>query len=145
MGQRGVGSRYRMDTKQGPVYLQHIGWDETFGDAVAIYADAALSDYRFSVLFPVGWAVKRKIIDRLGRSDVPERYRPLRLRYPFGPRKHGAWMIVDGGRQYQVERLSSEQVRFVLAFAVNDTALAELFHAGWTEGEPLPLLNGQPN
>ena len=126
------------------LYLQHIGWDATFGDAVAVFADDALSDYRFSLVFPVGSAVKRKIINRLDRRDVAKRFQPLRLRYPLGLHKEGSWMIVEAGRQYKVETLSAEQVSFVLAIAVNDTALAELFDSGWTEREPFPLLSGQP-
>src|SRR4051812_13060779 len=123
MGQRGVGFIYQMNSDSGFLYLQHIGWDATFGDAVAVYADAALSEYRFSTLFPVGSAAKRKIISRLDRREIPERYQPLCFRYPLEPHKDGRWMIVEDGRQYQVKRLSPEQVSFVLAFAVNDTAL----------------------
>ena len=128
MGQRSIGLSYQMNSGYGSLYLQHIGWDATFGDAIAVYADHALSDYRFSLLFPVGSAAKRKIISRLDRCKVPERYQPLRFRYPLGQPSAGAWMIVEDGRQYQVKELSPEQVPFVLAFAVNDTALAELFH-----------------
>lgn len=141
MGQRGVGIIYEMNLDCGSLYFHHVGWNATFGDAIAVYADAALSDYRFSIVFPVGSAAKRKIINRIGRSEVSERYQPLRFRYPLGAHASEAgWMIVEHGHQHQVERLSHEQVSFVLAFAVNDTALAELFRSGWVEGKPFPLL-----
>ncbi len=144
VGQRSVGFCYEMKSGKGPLYLHHVGWDATFGDAVAVYKDAALSDYRFSLLFPVGSAANRKIVSRLNRREVPERYRPLRFRYPLGPHAEGAWMIVEDGRKYKVLGLSPEQVSFVLAFAVNHTALAELLHAGWAEGEPFPPVGAEP-
>ncbi|MGY2732481.1 hypothetical protein [Sphingomonas sp. UYP23] len=51
-------------------------------------------------------------------------------------------MIVDDEGQYRVENLSSEQIGFVLGFAVNEKALIELFCTGWIEGERFPTLTG---
>ena len=138
VSQRSIGAVYQMSTECGSLYLQHVGSDATFGTSVAVFSDSELSEFRFSLIFPLGSAVKQRIVQRIGRSDIPQRYKTLRFRYPLGP--HGAfrWMIVEGTHRYKVERLSHEQVGFVLAVAVNDTALKELFCKGWVEGEPFP-------
>lgn len=51
-------------------------------------------------------------------------------------------MIVENEGQRRVEDLTSEQVGFVLGFAVNDKALTELFCTGWVEGDRFPTLAG---
>lgn len=144
VSQRGIGAIYEMPAECGSLYLQHIGSDATFGIGIAVFADAELMNFRFSILFPVGSAVRQKIIKRVRHSEVPERYKPLRFRYPLGLSKSEVgWMIVEDGHSRKVEKLSSEQVAFVFAFAVNDTALKELFCSGWIEGQPFPTLRGR--
>jgi hypothetical protein len=143
MTQDGAGAIYEMPSECGSLYLQHIGSNPAFGSAVAVFADAELSEFRFSVVFPVQSAVRQKVIKRVGRSEISGRYKPLRFRYPLGPSGiEIGWMIVENEGQYRVENLSTEQVGFVLGFALNDKALAELFCTGWVEGDRFPTLSG---
>jgi hypothetical protein len=143
MKQGSAGAIYEMPSECGSLYLQHIGSHPTFGSAVAVFADVELSDFRFSIVFPVQSAVRQKAIRRVGRSEIAEQYKPLRFRYPVGRSgSETGWMIVDDQGQNRVQNLSAEQVSFVLGFAVNDKALAELFCAGWVQGESFPSLAG---
>jgi len=143
MTQGGTGAIYEMPSECGSLYIQHIGSHPTFGSAVAVFADVELSDFRFSIVFPVQSAVRQKVIKRVARSEISKQYKPLRFRYPLGRSgSETAWMIVEEDGQYRVENLSAEQVSFVLGFAVNDKALAELFCTGWVEGESFPSLAG---
>ncbi len=140
VSQRGIGAVYQMSTECGSLYLQHVGSDATFGTSVAVFSDPELSDFRFSLIFPLGSAVRHKLVHRIVRSDIPQRYKTLRFRYELGPQGAFRWMIVEGLHQYKVEKLSPEQVAFVLGVAVNVAAVKQLFCEGWTEGEPFPLV-----
>jgi hypothetical protein len=100
LGKRGIGVIYKMLLNGSELYLQHVGHNEKFGDAVAVFGDLGRKDFRLSLLFAVGSAVRQKVIERVGIADVPNRYTPLRLRYPFGPVDNNLWFIVDGARAF---------------------------------------------
>lgn len=134
MGKRGIGVVYQMLLNDNALYLQHVGHHEKFGDAIAVFADVDRTDFRFSILFAVGSAVRQKVIKRVAIADVHDRYRPLRLRYPFGPISGGQWMIVDGDNRQRVSGSASDQIGYVLAYAVNAPALMEIFCSEYREG-----------
>ncbi|WP_132392975.1 hypothetical protein [Novosphingobium sp. PhB165] len=128
-----------MPTPEGLAYLQHVGCHPTFGDVIAVFDDIDLTHFRFSILFPIGSAARRKMVTRLGRADIPQRFQKLIMRYPLGPLgQPTGWMIVDGEERHRTEVLTAEQKLYVLAFAVNLAKLEELISLGWTEGQPFP-------
>jgi hypothetical protein len=134
------GDIFEFPTSSGTAYLQHVGRDQTFGDVIAVHARHSapagpeeLASDSFALIFPIGAAAKAGIVKKVGREPIPDKFRAGNLRYPFHD-QHGRflyWVLVEGGKERRgLTSLTSKELTFPFAVAVNAAALEGLIEAG---------------
>jgi hypothetical protein len=135
-----IGEIFEMETACGRIYLHHVSKSATFGDVVAVHrrdgvptTTDELNAETFALLFPIGAAKRQGLCRKVGTAAVPSRFQLDRFRYPFhddGRMRY--WVLVENGQERRgIERLTSEQISYPIAVAVNDAALQDLVCAGY--------------
>ena len=136
-----IGDLFEMETACGPVFLHHVRKDETFGDVVAVYRREErpatleeLSAETFALLFPIGTAQRSGTCWKVGSAKVPPKFERDRLRYPFHhpDGRFLYWVLVENGQERRgINKLTSDQLGYPIAVAVNEAALRDLVCAGY--------------
>jgi len=136
-----------LSTKRN-VYIQYILKDETMGQLIRVFAPDVKSvsgprDIKerkelFYVFFPLGSALRRKLVVKIGSSDLPGGQQlPKFMKAPFGINAAGkitSWSIfeLDTGKQKVVEKLSKQEIRYSPYECWNDTQIIEAVNANWS-------------
>lgn len=143
---RNPGDVFEITTPKGFAYLQQVLRDPLMGDLVrvlpGIYESRPLglnivTDRKelFFTFFPVGAALARKIVRKIGASPLPvglQSMPPMRNaggRTPEG--KVLNWRLLEGNEERLVEKLTEEQKDWSIRAIWNDTLLVERIIEGW--------------
>jgi hypothetical protein len=133
-------------TADGLAYAQVVHKDKLYGTLVRVLepvlpqpaedlARLVSSPERFYTFFPVGAAVKRGLVQLVGRAQVPEgaqAFPLLRQRGQVRPDGSVAdWWLWDGEKAWRIGQLTPDQQRLSIAEVVNDTLLRERIEQGW--------------
>src|SRR5688572_28073503 len=119
------------------IYIQYILKDEVMGQLIRVFAPDVKSipgpaDFKerkelFYVFFPLGAAVRRKVVVKIGSTVLPDAQQlPKFMKAPFAINAAGkitSWSIfeLDTGKQKVVEKLSKQERAYSPYECWNDT------------------------
>lgn len=140
------GDIFAIETPGGTAYLQYTLRDPTMGPLIRVLPGlheqvpdlGALAQRResFWLFFPLGSAVRRRIVRRVATAAIPDRARSMPLMRSPGPIEDGRvvrWAIMNGGDIVRwVDRLDSEERDLSERSIWNDTLLVERLQSGWS-------------
>jgi hypothetical protein len=143
---------YELDVDGVPAYLQLVEVSDEYGELVRVVPgrpgdDRPLQERlaepeQFSAFFLATVAERRNIVQALGTADVPPRVSPSPLKAPGGITPDGTvlnWWIIAEGREWRVDRLTSEQADYTVAEIVNAEVLRERVRSGWRHADVFPV------
>lgn len=112
--------------------LGHLIWlaDEFWDEQPPLNAIAQVSRWRWCVFFPLGAAVRRRIVNPIGVVKVPEQLEhfPVLRQGGFGGRL--AWTLYENGDLDHSVGLAKDPA-IPIAMVVNDTRLKEMLVKNW--------------
>jgi hypothetical protein len=89
---------------------------------------AQIKSWRWPVFFPLGSAIRRGLVDRLGRVEVPAELSAYpRMRSGGGAQP---WFVLEDGEVVGVGTTTQDRT-LPIAQLVNDTRLKEMIVSGW--------------
>jgi hypothetical protein len=113
--------------------IGHLVWMAApfYEQPPSIEAVRAVETWRWPVFFPLGAALHRKIVERLGQVDIPPRLHPMPTFR--GSNGVGGWnrVIVDDGGIGSKPVGPTEDRSLPIYSVVNDTRLKEMLVSGW--------------
>lgn len=143
-----AGDVIEIRTPRGLAYAQATHEDRAWGWVLRIlpgfYAERprdlrslVSTQHRYVTFFPLTQAVTRRIVEIIGREDVPGAARMFPMFRVAGlpDPKTGEirdWSLWDGKRERDVARLTAEQRQLPILEVVNDTLLIERLVSDWT-------------
>lgn len=112
-----------------------------YGERPMDFSTVVKDSVQFSCFFPLGTAVRQKLVECVANVGVPEDLRPFptfRSGMPdFRGGKITRWWLWDGEKEWQVGELSPEQRRLSVRGIWNYTILIERIEEGYTtESDP---------
>jgi hypothetical protein len=105
-----------------------------YSERPAGFADLVAQDERFSVFFPLGAALTRRIVRIVANEEIPE----TKKTFPTFRARHvengvaGPWWIWDGGRKSRLARRRDRWTPRAVHAVWNDTLLIDRIASGWT-------------
>lgn len=142
-----IGDVFEIPTKVGLTYAQYTHnhqanygelvrvFDKTFRKRPVDFEKLAEHPVRFSVFFPLGVAIHRRVFEIVAHLDVRADLQPFpTFRHGFNVKptdKVKIWFLWDGKKEWKVGELTSEQRRLPILEIWNDTALIEAIEQGW--------------
>lgn len=141
-----IGDIFEIGTKKGKGYFQCVKLDKIRCDTIMIfnklYKERPLIesiidvDDRYFVGFPLGAALNRKLVEKVGNVSLP-----INFQFPTQSREEHViqgeflgWHIIDNKtlRRELVKTLSPEQMKLSPLSIWNDTLLKEMLEKGWS-------------
>jgi hypothetical protein len=140
------GDIFAITTSKGKAYLQFTKQIPPFGSLIrvlpGIYPKQP-SDWlalvnqatNFWIFFPLGAAVKRRIVEKTTNCEVPSHAQKIpvfRAGIPErGSPKVANWWLWDGEKEWRVGAITEEQRKLPIRATWNDTMLIERIEEGW--------------
>lgn len=145
-----LGDVVKITTMDGYALAQFTHKHPEFGALVRVFRRAeilsgpkageiAVRPVQFSAFFPLGAACNRGIAQIIGNASVrPElqSFPKFRIARSLDPRHVGdRWWLWDGGREWHVGFVTTDQLDLPLQEIVNDTLLVQRALAGWRHSD----------
>jgi hypothetical protein len=140
------GDVFEIATPKGFAYLQYTLKDSEFGHLIRVLPgffpkrpdkinEVVEEAELFYVFFPVDAAVKKGILEKVGKEEIPTSAKKQpKMRRPGLRNREGkalAWFILDDGKEFRVDKLTEDQQKLSLAVIWNDTMLVKRLCDGW--------------
>jgi len=132
--------------RQGLAYAQYTHRVKPYGALIRVFettrrqrprdwAAMAVSPIAFSVFFPLNSAVRQKVVQVVGRTEVAAWNRALPVFRDGNPhpvtRKVDTWWLWDGEREWEVGTLTPEQRRMPILGVWDVVMLVARIEEGW--------------
>lgn len=142
-----IGDVIEIETPSGLAYTQLSHIDKQFGHLLRVlpglfkdrpesFSSLVSLKERFHVFFPLGAALTKGIVKRVGNEDVPTWAQKFPLMRKAGWRDESGkvlnWWLWDGEREWNVDSLTPEQESLSLAQIWNDTLLIQRIVENWS-------------
>ena len=140
------GEIFELQTEKGLAYFQFIFEDKEMGHLIRILdglfekrpsnLNALIkTKERFLIYFPLGAALKRKLVVFIQKENLPEYLNTIPpMRRPGGRTKEGKvlnWWIIEEKKEKLVENLTESQQKYSIQYIWNDTLLKERICSNW--------------
>ena len=140
-----IGDVFEIETSNGIAFIQYVYKNDDLGPLIRILP-GLYKDYKkdlinelveqkelFLVHFPLGDALKQKIVTKIGNYPIPKSFvLPQKFRVSFV--EFSCWHIIDyeTWNREKVEKLTDEQKQLSPWGIWNDTLLKDRIAEGWT-------------
>ena len=141
-----IGDVVEIETDLGYFYALYTHQHKMFGALLRVFGrpfatrpgnfeSLVLEEPQFETFFPLGAAVRRKIVAVAGTATIPKKLKPFPIfRDGVADRLTGKvsnWWLWDGENEWLVGKLNAEQEKYPMREAINDTLLKERVKSGW--------------
>ncbi len=147
-----LGDIVEIPVKNGFGYAQYINRHKVspmYGDLIRVFKgvfDSRPADFsrfvrtreQFQTFYPVGSAVRQRLVTIVAHEVVPERCRQLPMFKAYNQNYHTGkrtWFLWDGKRDQRIERLTAQQRRYPLLEIISHPILVERIEEGWTSAD----------
>lgn len=142
-----IGDVFELSTERGLVYGQCTHRHPMYGELIRVlpgffrqtpteFEVLVRRRARFCVFFPLGAAVRQKVVRIVANEPVPAEaqqfpiFRAGSINRSTG--KVDVWWLWDGKKEWRVGQLTDEERRLPIRGVWNDTLLVDRILGGWT-------------
>ena len=141
-----IGDVFSIVTAKGLAFFQHVHYMPKIGELIRILpglhiempdiADLCQREEQFCIFFPLKYALNKKIVNKVGKYDIPKGFRvPTHMRSKnIIKGEFIEWHIVNIETMHRepFKVLNNEQIKLSPWGIWNDTLLVERLEEGWT-------------
>ncbi len=144
MTRHNPGDLIEIKTAKGLAYAQYTHKRPSYGHLIRVIdgffesrpenlGELAARPTRFSIFFPLGVAISRRLVEKIGCAPIPapdQRFPTFRSTLTIGG-KATVWWLWDGDKAWKVKELTAEQRKLSVRGIWNHTLLIERIEQGW--------------